>query len=116
MMDKNNDCLICMDNEEIQTMTLKNYDNMIVTCKCNGYYHKNCLKLWLQKSLSCPICRKQVYICIIIQPNYNHNNISLYAGICKSVYKFLIFTIKFLILFLFFHYILVITYHILLQV
>jgi hypothetical protein len=106
-MINNRDCLICIDNETELTYTIKDINKcIIVSCTCNGYYHKKCLQLWLQKSCSCPICRKQ----IIIQ-EYNENN--FYKNICINVYNkicnFVSLSIKIVLLFIAIHFIIVIT-------
>lgn len=47
------DCSICLDNFIDQDNIFK------INCPCTEqYYHKDCIKNWLDKNCSCPICRK----------------------------------------------------------
>lgn len=52
-IDKN--CCICLDN----LIELESQQRVIKT-KCNHYYHRNCIKGWLQSdnelNLNCPLC------------------------------------------------------------
>ena len=41
------ECSICM--EKMETVT--------IPTKCSHYFHKSCLKTWLQEHHTCPICR-----------------------------------------------------------
>lgn len=45
-------CSICCDNYE-------NDDECIIT-KCNHIYHKKCIDAWLDKNITCPMCRKNI--------------------------------------------------------
>lgn len=58
-----NDCFICfeykIDNENrpISLQTQKLYFN---NCVCDGAIHNCCLKIWIDKNNSCPICRVNI--------------------------------------------------------
>lgn len=43
-------CTICCQNI--------NDEFAYTNCECNYVYHSKCLKIWFDKSLSCPTCRK----------------------------------------------------------
>uniref|UniRef100_A0A6C0AC53 RING-type domain-containing protein n=1 Tax=viral metagenome TaxID=1070528 RepID=A0A6C0AC53_9ZZZZ len=46
------DCIICLNS--IENFYVPEF------IKCEHYcFHKHCLKKWLEKSYSCPICRKE---------------------------------------------------------
>ena len=47
------DCSICLDDFLDEDAVFK------INCPCTEqYYHKDCIKNWLEKNCSCPICRK----------------------------------------------------------
>ena len=52
-LDELNGCSICLDTIEID-------EKEIIKTDCNHYFHKECLKEWFSKSLSCPLCRKDL--------------------------------------------------------
>lgn len=56
-------CLICWLNEDLNEplFFIKELDHYIYTCNCNVLIHANCLNKWIQKTHSCPICRKYIY-------------------------------------------------------
>jgi hypothetical protein len=56
-------CIICwLKNESNdQLYFIKDFDKYIVSCNCNVLMHSNCLNEWIQKTNSCPICRKDIY-------------------------------------------------------
>jgi hypothetical protein len=78
-------CLICWlpsnKNETIQNM--KNISHIVVICDCNPIFHKKCLDIWINKTSSCPICRKKITITseiIITETTINkHIDILTYA-------------------------------------
>ena len=39
---------------------IKGYNNNVCKLKCNHYFHKKCLRLWLYRSFSCPLCRNKL--------------------------------------------------------
>jgi len=59
-----NICIICwlpnIKNNSIKN--LKNFPYILSTCNCNPLLHNDCLKNWITKSSSCPICRKNMTI------------------------------------------------------
>lgn len=40
-------CSICLDDEK----------DSIVKLNCDHFFHKDCIKSWLRREMSCPICR-----------------------------------------------------------
>ena len=40
-------CSICLE---------ENKDNVVIT-KCKHYFHKDCLKIWTDNHMSCPLCK-----------------------------------------------------------
>lgn len=51
-------CCICYSNyEDI------NDESKPVNLKCNHIFHNNCIKEWLKKSGTCPICRTNIFEC-----------------------------------------------------
>jgi hypothetical protein len=62
--EKNKDelCIICwLKNEPIDDLFyIKEFNEYIVSCQCNILMHFNCLEQWIQKTHSCPICRKNI--------------------------------------------------------
>lgn len=70
----NNICLICwvpsVDNSIV--LKMKEYPNIITICNCNAEFHSSCLEEWIEKTHSCPICRKKITI-------YNQDLMNNYA-------------------------------------
>jgi hypothetical protein len=112
----NSECLICLDDTMIiasdgfdKTFRIKDNTNIITTCNCNGTYHNKCLTNWLNKSQSCPICRKDIFI-------YSPSNkyFKICKKICKNTITIFIRTINLIIYlllwFLFLHYCITILY------
>lgn len=62
--DTMNQCLICwlpsQDNSCIITMKSFRYINTM--CTCNPKIHNSCLEEWINKTSSCPICRKPLTV------------------------------------------------------
>ena len=59
------DCFICFElinANEFKKNKLNNNSLFIKNCRCDGYVHKKCLKIWFDIHKSCPICRKTVSI------------------------------------------------------
>lgn len=58
----NKQCLICwvysIDNNPI--LKMQSISGIITICKCNPLFHYNCIKDWVNKTSSCPICRKKI--------------------------------------------------------
>jgi hypothetical protein len=51
---KSNPCIICFDD-------FTTLDICELNCSCiNKFYHEKCLKSWIEKKSSCPICRKYI--------------------------------------------------------
>lgn len=46
------ECIICFYDYKS--------DDKIAELECNHIYHDSCITRWLQKDLSCPICRSQL--------------------------------------------------------
>ena len=47
----NNECSICLDKINLENAVILN---------CEHYFHKECLKIWFNKSKTCPICRNEM--------------------------------------------------------
>ena len=47
-------------NNTVQNM--KTISHIVVICDCNPIFHKKCLDIWINKTSSCPICRKKITI------------------------------------------------------
>jgi len=60
---KLDECFICLqlkiEDEEI-TIKLTEQTFYINECTCNSSVHKLCLKKWVDRYYSCPICRKKI--------------------------------------------------------
>ena len=56
-------CIICWSKNEINDKLyfIKDFNKYIVSCNCNVLMHSNCLNEWIEKTNSCPICRKNIY-------------------------------------------------------
>ena len=57
-------CLICLSeskkNDVIKKM--KEFSNLYIICDCNPTFHYTCLENWVERTASCPICRKKIRI------------------------------------------------------
>jgi hypothetical protein len=52
--DNNKHCVICF--EEYKTIPDRNISEL----DCSHIFHTDCLKTWLNKNRSCPLCRQEV--------------------------------------------------------
>jgi hypothetical protein len=93
-------CLICLipSNKKLPVKHMKEYTHFITNCKCNALFHNSCLNTWFNKSLSCPICLKPIYIkntstntniCI----NYNHNNNNRFINSIRHICNIIHFSL-----------------------
>lgn len=57
---KNIDCIICLEETEETMNILVDRYNMKRNCKCNCSIHEECLLKWLDREISCPICKKEI--------------------------------------------------------
>lgn len=82
------ECIICweLSGKYTPVKRMKEY-SYINNCNCNAFFHDNCLKIWLLKKSSCPICRKKIYI-------NNDKNDDIYTKIKTYTGMFLIRTCK----------------------
>jgi hypothetical protein len=58
-----NDCFICFEyknDDGILPINLKDQELYLNQCICNGSVHNQCLKIWIYKNKSCPICRIKI--------------------------------------------------------
>lgn len=60
----NNVCLICWMPSQFNNPVkcIKENSYILSDCQCNALFHNNCLNQWIDKTSSCPICRKFVTI------------------------------------------------------
>ena len=61
--EQDNECFICFEHEtdnESKPTNLQKQQLYFNKCLCNGSVHNCCLKIWLEKNKSCPICRMKV--------------------------------------------------------
>ena len=70
--DENDVCIICWlpSDETNKIIKLDYFTTVTPTCKCKPKIHAICFNDWIQRSQSCPICRKN----IIIHIQYFNNN------------------------------------------
>ena len=59
-------CVICLEYFGDELLTVA----QIASCK--HYFHINCIKLWLERENTCPICRKEASKVSVIKLN-SHN-------------------------------------------
>ena len=81
-----NDCFICFEYKndfENNSTTLRKQQLYFSNCNCDGAIHNNCLKFWLDKNQSCPICRN-----IIIVKNKNVTSILRFIPFGIKIYSF----------------------------
>ena len=71
-IDETDVCIICWLPSHKKNTIVRFNDccTMITTCKCNPRIHPLCFNDWIQRSSSCPICRKNIQI----QIQYLTNN------------------------------------------
>ena len=66
-----NECFICLEvsnQDEKYPSQLKNLQEYIKKCRCDGFIHSNCIEIWYNTNNTCPICRnKMIYIDIEFQ-------------------------------------------------
>jgi hypothetical protein len=63
-IDENDICIICWlpSNEKNTIVRLNDYYTITTTCKCNPKIHSLCFNDWIQRTQTCPICRKNILI------------------------------------------------------
>jgi hypothetical protein len=89
-IDNDNDllCVICLSQPTDcnQLISLQDNNQYIINCLCNVHLHNTCLKTWVDKASSCPICRKKISINKLML----HENVNLFLlYIIYSWFKFL---------------------------
>ena len=54
----NIDCTICRCNLNVPSLynQEKGVDSVIITGKCQHSFHQECIKPWINKNKTCPIC------------------------------------------------------------
>lgn len=63
IQEKYNECFICFEykiDNETKPITLQKQQLYFNNCTCNSSVHNSCLKIWVIKNKSCPICRINV--------------------------------------------------------
>eukprot|EP00826_Nyctotherus_ovalis_P010001 TRINITY_DN12653_c0_g2_i5.p1 TRINITY_DN12653_c0_g2~~TRINITY_DN12653_c0_g2_i5.p1 ORF type:complete len:355 (+),score=80.59 TRINITY_DN12653_c0_g2_i5:53-1117(+) len=50
----NCECVICLDNLK------ENEQVILLECHMSHIFHENCIMEWMEKSLGCPVCRKEI--------------------------------------------------------
>lgn len=70
----NKQCMICWDysNKNNVIRQMQNFSYTNIDCKCNPTLHYTCLETWIDKTSSCPICRKKI-MCNKLQLTKNNN-------------------------------------------
>lgn len=83
-IDKNELCLICWlpQEEQNEIKLLSEFSHIKPNCKCKPKLHSTCIKDWIKKSETCPICRAKMNI-IIFTTNYDNILINCYI-VCIS--------------------------------
>ena len=88
LVDEKETCIICWLPSE-QTNKIKNlsdFSQLKLECKCHPNIHNNCIYTWLNKSLTCPICRSKISI-ININSYQNNYFINIYIYVInKTIY------------------------------
>ena len=90
-----NECFICFEykiDSEMEPINLLSQKFYLNNCACNASVHNYCLKIWIDKHKSCPICRT----CIIERSNtaiiifnYIPYGIKIYAFIKNLSIRFI---------------------------
>ena len=77
--DTDNICLICWNSSNYNNAVtnMKDFTEIYSECKCNPYFHKDCLITWVNISPICPICKK--YISINQNNKYNYTFVEQFA-------------------------------------
>ncbi len=90
-----NVCLICWNSDELNDKVtyLKNFSNFISICNCNALFHNKCLHTWINKSPSCPICRKQLTLFVSSRQYYYNLGINYCIVAIKRVRTWISFFI-----------------------
>ena len=74
--EENNQCLICLlpSNKKDVIKKMNEFLNINIKCNCNPNLHYKCLEKWIDKTHSCPSCRKIVSYNLNITNKYNSDN------------------------------------------
>jgi len=51
-LDEEKTCSICLESNNVGWTEVK----------CKHLFHFECLKIWIEKSKTCPICREEIFI------------------------------------------------------
>ena len=96
-------CIICWTPSEANNRIklLKSFNNLSIYCNCNPYIHSKCIETWINKTKSCPICRKQLFLkhkpecmyCYIFNNEYNVTERVLNS--CFSFFKIILIVTSF---------------------
>ena len=85
--EENNQCLICLlpSNKKDVIKKMNEFLNINIKCNCNPNLHYNCLEKWIDKTHSCPICRKIVSYNLNITNKYNSDNLDTSVNLVNYV-------------------------------
>ena len=91
-------CLICWQPSEKNNIIKKisDFSDVSISCKCNPYIHQLCLRNWISKYNSCPICRTKIY---------NYYNLDNCYTFTLTIYKFMYYIIPLYIIYFIYFYI-----------
>ena len=98
--EENNQCLICLlpSNKKDVIKKMNEFLNINIKCNCNPNLHYNCLEKWIDKTHSCPICRKYVSY----DPVNSDTSVNLVNYVTHNIYinKFNMLTLRIATIFL----------------
>ena len=88
----NEKCLICWEtatncNKLIKMNSLHLFSSFYKSCDCNCIIHSECLLEWVNKQMSCPICRNEIEI-DVSDKNKNKNK-NKYKTLLQRLYIFI---------------------------
>lgn len=78
--------------EEICSICTENLENNVVVTSCTHYFHEACLKPWLDRARTCPLCRKELVQYQDLMDLIDHwifpsDFASFYSGNTQALYR-----------------------------